>query len=173
MEKVILVDEHDREIGTMEKMEAHRLGKLHRAFSVVVFNSSGEMLIQKRASEKYHSAGLWSNACCSHPRPGEEIETAVRRRLREELGIDINPEFSFKFIYSVRFPNNLIEHELDHVFVGTYDGEPTINKKEASDWKFIDPKTLATQINFEPESFTHWFKIILDRFENEPETSQR
>src|SRR5690349_19964529 len=118
MEQVILVDEHDREIGLMEKMEAHRKGVLHRAFSVVLFNSKGEVLLQKRSKNKYHSAGLWTNACCSHPRPNEPLQVAVKRRLQEEMGIDVDPQYLYKFLYQVELQNNLIEHELDHVFIG-------------------------------------------------------
>ena len=161
MEQVILVDEDDNEIGTMEKLEAHQAGVLHRAFSVVLFNSQGEMLIQRRARSKYHSAGLWSNACCSHPRPGEPTKDAVVRRLREELGVDTAPEFSFKFKYKVLFSNDLIEHELDHVYVGTYDGSPQIDEGEISEWKYIDPLELGKQVDENPEEYSHWFKIIL------------
>jgi len=121
---VILVDESDHELGSMEKMEAHRKGVLHRAFSVLLFNSKGEVLLQKRSASKYHSAGLWTNTCCSHPKPAENIDIAVRRRLQEEMGIDSNPEFAYKFIYKTTLDNNLTEHELDYVFIGTFDGEP-------------------------------------------------
>ncbi|MEQ8426067.1 MAG: isopentenyl-diphosphate Delta-isomerase [Cyclobacteriaceae bacterium] len=161
MDRVILVDEWDNEIGTMEKLEAHQKGALHRAFSVLLFNSKGEMLLQKRAKNKYHSGGLWSNACCSHPRPGEEMQKAVSRRLKEELGVDLNPIFSYKFIYNVVFTNSLIEHEFDHVFVGTFDGSPKINKKEIDEWKFVNQKELEDHVNTNPNQFTHWFKMIL------------
>lgn len=161
MEEIVLVDEHDREIGQMDKMEGHRIGALHRAFSVLIYNSKGEMLIQKRAKEKYHSGGLWSNACCSHPRPGEDLAVAVCRRLKEELNIDLQPTFSHKFIYKVIFPNKLIEHELDHVFIGTFDGEPLPNKAEIEDWKYISPQELRKDISDNPSNYSHWFKIIL------------
>lgn len=163
MEQVILVDSNDNELGTMEKMEAHRKGVLHRAFSVLLFNSSGEMLIQKRASSKYHSGGLWSNTCCSHPRPAESMEDAVGRRLEEELGIVSNPTFAFKFEYKIQFSNNLIEHELDHVYIGSFDGEPQINESEISDWKFIDTNDLKNKVQSHPHEYSHWFKIILSR----------
>jgi len=163
VEHVILVDSNDNEVGTMEKMEAHRKGVLHRAFSVLLFNSDGEMLIQKRASSKYHSGGLWSNTCCSHPRPGEPMEEAVNRRLREELGVESSPIFSFKFEYKVKFSNDLIEHELDHVYVGSFDGEPKINENEISDWKFVDTNKLNSEIQSHPHKYSHWFKIILNR----------
>ena len=145
----------------MDKMEGHVKGALHRAFSVIIYNSKGEMLIQKRAKEKYHSGGLWSNACCSHPKPGEKIEDAVKRRIREELNIELNPTFSHKFTYRVTFPNNLIEHELDHVYIGTFDGEPTANKNEIEDWKFIGTEELKKDIEKNPSHYSHWFKIIL------------
>ena len=124
MEKIILVDEHDNAIGTMEKMEAHRRGVLHRAFSIILFNSNGEILLQKRSKSKYHSGGLWTNTCCSHPLPNESIQDATRRRLKQEMGIDLQPEFAFKFIYKTPLDQNLIEHEYDHVFIGTFDGDP-------------------------------------------------
>jgi isopentenyl-diphosphate delta-isomerase len=161
MEMVILVDENDKAIGTMEKMEAHRKGKLHRAFSVLVFNSKGEILLQKRARQKYHSGGLWTNACCSHPQPGEKMEDAARRRLREEMGIDLQPQFSYKFIYKTTLDQNLIEHEYDHVFIATFDGEPQINKEEAEDWKFSDVALLKADMEKHPEDYTYWFRLIL------------
>src|SRR5688572_25752718 len=130
MEEIILVDEQDNAIGTMEKMEAHRRGVLHRAFSVVLFNSSGDLLLQRRAENKYHSGGLWTNTCCSHPLPTESIRDAAQRRLKHEMGINLKPEFAFKFIYKTPLDKNLIEHELDYVFIGTFDGKPVINKEE-------------------------------------------
>src|SRR5690242_1712572 len=136
MEKVILVDEHDNEVGTMDKMEAHQKGVLHRAFSVILFNSKGEVLLQKRSSKKYHSAGLWTNTCCSHPQPSERIEVAARRRLKEEMGINVQPEFAYKFLYKVTLDNELIEHELDHVYIGHFDNEPIINSNEVETWRF-------------------------------------
>src|SRR5688572_12077294 len=114
MEQVILVDENDKEIGTLEKIEAHRKGLLHRAFSVLLFNSKGELLLQKRSSKKYHSAGLWTNTCCSHPKPGESVKEAASRRLQEEMGVNSNPEFAYSFIYKTELENGLIEHEFDH-----------------------------------------------------------
>ncbi len=161
MEKIILVDTEDREIGQMEKMEGHRRGVLHRAFSVLIFNSKGQMLIQKRAASKYHSGGLWSNACCSHPKPGESMQTAVERRLREELNIEVKPRFSHKFIYKVTFPNDLIEHEFDHVYIGTFDGKPQANAEEIADWKYIDQEDLKKEIEQNPSQYSHWFKLIL------------
>ena len=151
----------------MEKMEAHKKGALHRAFSVLLYNSKGEMLVQKRAFDKYHSGGLWSNACCSHPRPGETMASAVNRRLKEELGVDLHPDFSFKFIYNIKFPNQLVEHELDHVFIGTFDGEPKINENEIAEFRYVDPAELKIQIEENPDSYSHWFKLILNRAEIE------
>jgi isopentenyl-diphosphate delta-isomerase len=162
MEHVILVDEHDNELGTMEKMEAHRKGVLHRAFSVLVFNTKGEMLIQKRADCKYHSAGLWTNTCCSHPRPGEQVEAAAKRRLKEEMGLDLRPSRSYSFIYRTKLDGGLIEHELDHVLTATFDGEPDINPDEAQDWQYISLPELKDKMNREPENFTHWFKLIVN-----------
>ena len=161
MEQVILVDENDNETGTMEKMEAHRKGVLHRAFSVLIFNSKGEMLIQKRAKTKYHSAGLWTNTCCSHPRPGESIDVAAQRRLKEEMGIDVSPVLSHKFIYKVELENNLSEHELDYVLTGKFDGDPQPNPTEVDDWRFVSLPDLEKEISNKPKGFTHWFKIIL------------
>lgn len=161
MENVILVDHDDNAIGTMEKMEAHRKGILHRAFSILVFNSKGELLIQKRAQSKYHSGGLWTNTCCSHPLPDEPIEQAARRRLKQEMGIDLQPEFAYKFIYKAALDNNLTEHEYDHVFFATYDGIPDINKEEVEDWKFTPLPSLLRDIEINPENYTEWFKIIL------------
>jgi isopentenyl-diphosphate delta-isomerase len=160
MEHVILVDAHDNETGVMEKMEAHVKGVLHRAFSVLVFNTKGEMLIQKRAECKYHSAGLWTNTCCSHPRPGERIEEAARRRLQEEMGLDLLPERAYSFIYRVELDGGLIENELDHVLTATYDGAPSMNPNEVQDWKYINLAELKTRMETHPHEFTHWFKLI-------------
>jgi isopentenyl-diphosphate Delta-isomerase len=167
MEMVILVDENDNPVGTMEKMEAHRKGKLHRAFSILVYNSKGEMLLQKRAQEKYHSGGLWTNACCSHPLPGEKMEDATRRRLREEMGIDLNPKFSYSFIYKTPLAKDLIEHEFDHVYAATFDGEPSINRHEVEDWKFVTMSWLKNDIARNPDSYTYWFKMIVNRTGNQ------
>lgn len=146
----------------MEKMEAHHLGVLHRAFSVVVFNSKGEILLQKRSQHKYHSGGLWTNACCSHPFPGEDTREAARRRLKEELGIDLYPEYLYKFIYITKLDQNLIEHEYDHVFVATFDGEPIINASEIEDWKFVPVNWVREDIRQNPDAYTYWFKLIVN-----------
>jgi isopentenyl-diphosphate Delta-isomerase len=161
MEEVILVDINDNPVGTMEKLEAHKKGLLHRAISVIVFNSNGEMLIQKRAASKYHSAGLWTNACCSHPRPEEDTETASKRRLYEEMGINTDLKFAYKFIYRASLDNNLVEHELDHVFTGQFNDAPKINRDEVADWKYVDTKVLIDDVKTNPQSYTHWFQLIL------------
>ena len=162
MEKVILVDERDNIVGTMEKLEAHKKGLLHRAFSILLFNSRGELLLQKRAASKYHSAGLWTNACCSHPLPEESMEHATRRKLLQEMGIDLQPEYAYKFIYKARLDNDLTEHELDHVFTAVFDGPPVINTDEVEAWKYIDIVSLKQDIAENPEHYTFWFKLILD-----------
>jgi isopentenyl-diphosphate Delta-isomerase len=162
MEHVILVTADDKPIGTMEKIEAHKKGILHRAFSVLLFNSKGELLLQQRATHKYHSAGLWTNTCCSHPLPGEQIENAARRRLMEEMGIDTRPTFAYKFIYRAQLENDLLEHELDHVLIGSFDGEPRINPDEVADWKYVDIASLKADVQLHPENYTYWFKLILE-----------
>jgi len=162
MEHVILVDEDDHETGTMEKMEAHRKGVLHRAFSILLFNSKGELLLQKRSSKKYHSGGLWTNTCCSHPFPGESIIQAANRKLKQEMGIDLYPEFAFKFIYRVSLDHHLIEYEYDHVLLGQFDGEPGINPDEVEDWKFTNIGSVKKEIEANPESYTYWFKAIIN-----------
>lgn len=149
----------------MEKMEAHEKGVLHRAFSVLIFNSKGELLLQKRAIEKYHSGGLWTNTCCSHPRPGEPVEEAAKRRLKEEMGMDLQPEFLYKFIYKTKLDRDLTEHELDHVYIGISDSDPNINKTEVEDWKYLDFQTLKADMVANRDSYTLWFQIIIDHVE--------
>ena len=162
MENVILVDKQDNMIGAMEKLEVHRKGLLHRAYSILVFNAKEKLLLQKRTVSKYHSGGLWSNACCSHPAPDESMADATRQRLRHEMGIDLQPEFAFKFIYKCELDKGLIEHEFDHVFTGLYDDAPSINPSEVDDWKFIDVKTLRNDLERNPEKYTTWFKLIMN-----------
>lgn len=162
MEHVILVDENDSPIGTMEKLEAHQKGVLHRAFSVLLFNSKDELLIQKRSGNKYHSAGLWTNTCCSHPRPDETLTDAAKRRLREEMGIDVAVKPLYSFIYKVNLDKGLIEHELDHVLIGHFDGRPELNNNEVSDWRYASIPQLKKEIQENPDNFTHWFKLILN-----------
>ena len=161
MEHVILVDENDQEIGLMEKMQAHREAKLHRAFSVFIFNDLGEMLIHRRALEKYHSGGLWTNACCSHPREGETTEEAAHRRMMEEMGFDCDIEESFSFIYRAELDNELTEHELDHVFIGRFNGNPSPNPEEVCEWKYITLESLEDDLEKRPEAYTEWFKIAM------------
>ncbi len=162
-EEVVLVDEDDNEIGVEEKIKAHKEGKLHRAFSIFIFNSRGEMLLQKRARNKYHSGGLWSNACCSHPKPGESLEQAVHRRLKEEMGFDCDLKRVFYFIYKADLNNEFTEYELDHVFIGKYDGEINPNRNEVEDWKWISINDLKEDIKQNPNKYTVWFKIVLDK----------
>jgi len=159
-EYVVLVDEKDKELGTMEKLQAHREGKLHRAVSVVIFNSKKEMLLQKRAASKYHSAGLWSNACCSHPRPGEQALAAAKRRLFEEMGIQCELKEMFDFTYQIQLAGGLSEHELDHVFAGICDEAPKPNPAEVSDWKFVSVNEIQEQLQKDPAAFTGWFGLI-------------
>ena len=161
--QVILVDENDVPRGTMEKLEAHRKGELHRAFSIFVFNSNGEMLLQKRAFEKYHSGGLWTNTCCSHPAPGESMETAAHKRLQEEMGFDCSLKEVFHFTYKTSLDNDLTEHELDHVFIGYYDDAPEVNASEVVEWKYADTKELQNDIVTNPGKYTVWFKLVLPR----------
>ena len=162
MEEVILVSPQDEEIGYMEKMEAHQLGLLHRAFSVFLFNSKGEMLLQKRALSKYHSGGLWTNACCSHPRKGETIEQAASRRTREELGCEPELQKIHSFIYKAALDNNLTEHEFDHVLFGNYEGEMNLNINEVSEIVYLPIQQIRQEMNEQPDKFTVWFKIIFE-----------
>ena len=164
-EKVILVNEHDDMIGTMDKMEAHKQGLLHRAFSVFIFNSKGEMLLQQRALSKYHSGGLWTNACCSHPKPGEKTEDAAARRLLEELGFKTPIEKIFDFIYKAEFENGLTEYEFDHVFAGEYEDKLTINPAEASEACYKEISEIKSMLQSHPQKFTAWFHIAFPRIE--------
>jgi isopentenyl-diphosphate Delta-isomerase len=166
-EIIIAVDEFDKEIGPIEKMEAHYKRTLHRAFSILVFNSNNELLLQKRALNKYHSPGLWTNTCCSHPRFGEKLEDAVYRRLKEEMGFTCELKEVFDFIYKAQLEDNLFEHEFDHVFIGIYNGEVIPNKDEVDDYKWIDIEELKDDIIKRPEIYTYWFKILFDRAESE------
>jgi len=160
---IILVDEFDREIGTAEKMAVHRTGRLHRAFSILIFNCQGEMLLQKRARGKYHGGGLWTNACCSHPRTGMPIRREARRRLFEEMGIRCELKEIFSFTYRAEFDNGLVENEYDHVFLGTSDAEPQPDPAEAEDWRRVGLKELRAEMAREPERFTPWFRIIMEK----------
>ncbi len=159
MDRVILVDETGREIGTSEKVKAHADGLLHRAFSIFILNSRDELLVQRRAVDKYHSGGLWSNACCSHPRPGEAIEAAARRRLREEMGFECKLEPAFSFVYRERVSAALWEHELDDVLIGRWDGVPDPDPAEVADWRWIAPDDLRSELRRQPSAFTVWFPL--------------
>lgn len=166
-ELVILVNEQDKELGVMEKMQAHLEAQLHRAVSVFVFNSQQQWLLQLRALSKYHSAGLWTNTCCSHPRPGEDTAAAAERRLQEEMGLTCELKYAFNFIYRVGLDNNLSEHELDHVFIGFTDDLPVLNPCEVSEYKYMDMVELEETLKENPEEFTAWFKLIFTRVKNE------
>ena len=158
---VILVDQQNNSVGAMEKLEAHQKGILHRAFSVFVFNEKNELLMQKRALGKYHSEGLWSNTCCSHPYPGETILEAAHRRLFEEMGFDCFLEEDFHFIYKEQLDNNLIEHELDAVIIGFYEKNPHLNTSEVSEFRWLKLEDIQTDMLVNPEKYTIWFKLIL------------
>jgi isopentenyl-diphosphate delta-isomerase len=160
MEEVILVDETDTPLGKMEKMEAHKKALLHRAFSVFIFNSKGEMLLQRRASGKYHSPGLWTNACCSHPRPGEETHSAALRRLKEELGITTTLTKLFDFTYRSAYDNGLTEFEFDHVFAGVYDDRDIRpDPAEVSDFCFRSSGDIQVDLQRSPAKYTSWFHL--------------
>lgn len=165
-EYLILTDEKDQFVGMMEKLLVHKLGLLHRAFSVFIFNTKGEMLLQQRAYDKYHSAGLWSNACCSHPHFQEKIPDAVNRRLGEEMGMRSNTDFAFSFIYRAHFENGLTEHEYDHVYIGITDAIPIPNKAEVNNWKYVNLSQLKQDIEQNPADYTEWLKLCFPRVVN-------
>jgi isopentenyl-diphosphate delta-isomerase len=162
-QQVILVNEHDEQVGTVEKMEAHRKALLHRAFSVFIFNAKGEMLLQQRAKNKYHSGGLWTNACCSHPHPFESSEDGALRRLQEELGFTTALEKIFEFTYRSEFDNGLTEFEFDHVFVGEYDGKIVPNFDEVHEYCFMKFDEIEEKLSSHPRKFTPWFHIAYPR----------
>jgi len=164
-EFVILVDENDNPTGSMEKMQAHREAVLHRAFSVFIFNTSGELLLQQRALSKYHSPGLWTNTCCSHPRPGETTPAAAHRRMVEEMGFDCDFEEVFSFVYKAAFDNNLTEHEFDHVFIGISNTTPVINVTEVEAYRYTSIPQIHYEMELEPGRFTVWFRIAFGRVE--------
>lgn len=168
MEKVILVDKQDNEIGTEEKMKAHSNGgQLHRAISVFLFNDKGETLLQQRASTKYHSKAKWANTCCSHPRPGEANEAAAERRLVEEMGIKAKLEERFVFPYHAEVGSGLTEQEYDHIFFGRYNGEPKPNKDEVQGWRWVSIKEFSRWVKERPEDFAAWVVLMADRFVEE------
>lgn len=163
MKQIILVDENDKELGVGEKIEVHKQGKLHRAFSVFVLNSRGQMLLQKRARSKYHSGGLWSNACCGHPRPEEDLEKAAHRRLKEEMGFGCEMDKVFSFIYKTPVDNGLTEHEYLHVFIGKFDGEQKPDPGEVEDTRWVGIDELQKDISENPSDYTPWFLLSLPR----------
>ena len=163
---VILVDEFDQPIGTMEKMEVHQKALLHRAFSVFIFNNKGEMLLQKRAAEKYHSPGLWTNACCSHPQPGLETIPAATKRLQEEMGFTTSLQKVFDFVYKTSFDNGLTEYEFDHVLVGNYDGTIIPNPEEVADYCYRSLPEINKMLLSDPAAYTSWFKIAFPKLES-------
>lgn len=166
MSQVILVNEADESIGTMDKLQAHREGLLHRAFSVFVFNNNGDMLLQQRALDKYHSGGLWTNTCCSHPLPGEETRDAAHRRLKEEMGFDTSLQKAFHFTYKTVFDNGLTEHEIDHVYTGTYESAINPDPEEVNNYAYFSMEAIRHSIHNEPHLYTSWFKIAFPKLES-------
>lgn len=160
-ERVVLVDRDDRELGAVEKLEAHRSGALHRAFSVFILDGHGRLLLQQRALEKYHTGGLWSNTCCGHPRPGEALEAAARRRLREEMGLDCMLERRFGFVYQAELGGGLAEHEYDHVLVGFHQGQPEPDPSEVADWRWMRLTEVDADVRSRPAEYTPWFPLAL------------
>jgi isopentenyl-diphosphate delta-isomerase len=158
-EYLILVDENDKQWGKLEKLMVHKLGLLHRAFSVFIFNLKGELILQQRADCKYHSGGLWTNTCCSHPRFGEELSWAIERRLQEEMGMNCETEFAFNFVYKSEFENGLIEHEFDHVYFGISEQIPTPEKQEVQNWEYVTIDNLEVDLLNHPEKYTVWLKV--------------
>jgi len=163
MEEVILVDHNDHQIGIAEKLQAHKDAALHRAFSVYIFNSKGLMLIQRRVADKYHSPGLWANACCGHPRPGEDIKDAAVRRLQEELGITAELTKLFEETYKTPFDNDLTEHEYLHVFIGTCDDSPTMNPQEADAVEYLSMDVISADLEKNPKKYAAWFHIMFPK----------
>ena len=170
MEYVVLVDENDHEIGTMEKQAAHIEPHLHRAFSIFIFNTKGELLLQQRALSKYHSPGLWTNTCCSHPRDGETLAEATSRRLWEEMGMTCEMHEVYTFIYKAPVGQGLTEHEFDHVWIGQSDEEPNVNRDEVESWKYMSLNDLKEDLLLHPENYTEWFKITFEEMNNHAET---
>ena len=160
---VILVDEQDNDVGVMEKLQAHQEGLLHRAFSIFIFNDKDELLLQQRSLSKYHSAGLWTNSCCSHPRPNETIKDAANRRLFEEMGVSCDLKIVTNFIYKTPFENGLTEYELDYILIGYTNSNPIINKEEVENFKWVLKDTVKKDIQVNPHLYTSWFKIALEK----------
>ncbi len=162
VEQLILVDADDRELGVGEKLQVHLAGTLHRAFSVFVFDRRGRLLMQKRAAGKYHSGGLWSNTACGHPRPGETTREAARRRLREEMGFDCELREAFEFLYRAELDGALVEHEYDHVFFGTHEGEPAPDPAEVEDWRWLSVDELRRGLRVEPDRYSYWLRLAIE-----------
>lgn len=161
-EYVVLVDEHDHEVGVQEKLRAHVAGQLHRAFSAFVFNAEGHLLLQQRSRDKYHTGGCWSNTCCSHPRPDEPVKQAAQRRLQEEMGFTCELTPAFSFVYEAEL-GTLVEHEYDHVLVGYFDRDPAPNPREVANWRWISPDALRSEVERHPTHFTPWFRLSFER----------
>jgi isopentenyl-diphosphate delta-isomerase len=166
IKEVILVDEQDRPSGTMEKLAAHQEGLLHRAFSIFIFRPDGKMLLQRRALKKYHSGGLWTNTCCSHPEPGEDLRFAAHRRLKEEMGIETPVEKIFDFIYKASFDNGLTEFEFDHVFAGEYTGDVAPDKEEAMDYCYKSVAEISHSLQSQPQLYSAWFRVAFPKIED-------
>ncbi|MBZ9651729.1 isopentenyl-diphosphate Delta-isomerase [Psychroflexus montanilacus] len=164
---VILVDENDNPLGTMEKIEAHEKARLHRAFSVFIYNSKNELMLQQRALTKYHTPGLWTNTCCSHQRLDESNIEAGKRRLYEEMGFSTELQETISFIYKAPFDNGLTEHEYDYILVGEYNEEPNPNPEEVNDWKWMKLEDIEADIKAHPKKYTEWFKIIFEKHKSE------
>ena len=162
-EEVILIDQNDHELGRMEKLAAHHEGLLHRAFSVFIFNEHGELLLQKRAASKYHSAGLWTNTCCGHPRPGETLQEAAGRRLREEMSMNTELHPMFHFLYRAELENGLVENELDHVLIGRSSNDPLPDPSEASEWRWVNRENLERELAEDRKQFTAWFPLCVQK----------
>ena len=166
-ELVQLVNEQDEATGVMEKLQAHKQGLLHRAVSVILFNEKGELLLQQRAKGKYHSEQLWSNTCCTHPRPGESVQAAAERRLKEEMGIECSLEYGFNILYKAALDNDLIEHEYDHVFIGHSNAQPVPNENEVSSWLYLPVNAARNMLKESPEIFTPWFPLLFEKMQKD------
>jgi isopentenyl-diphosphate delta-isomerase len=169
MEKVIIIDKNNRIIGTEEKLKAHQTGKLHKAFSVLIFNKNNQLLLQQRAKTKYHCGGLWSNTCCSHPRPNESLIKGANRKLKQEMGFNCKLKKLFSFTYKIKLDNQLIEHEYDTIFIGTYEKDPKPNSQEVMNYKWLTLEQIKKEISRKPKKYTPWFKIIIKKFREQNE----
>ena len=167
---VVLVDENDRAIGSAPKLEVHERGLLHRAVSLLLRDDRGRFLLQRRASKKYHSAGLWSNTCCGHPRPGESNESAALRRLRDEMGIwEVKIRRVSAFLYRTAVGNGLVEHEVDHVLVGEWNGDPKPDPSEVSEWRWVTESALYADLADNPDRYTPWLADVLQHSRRLPQ----